>query len=134
MWLGCIPMYFIQLVWVPLSPIFKIGRQSKYLLAIYWKWLNLFWVTIVLNFSIKFTNRLWKLLNPLLPPTLALTWTKLKQDFLKRKNLNRPHGFGRSTIDFLYGHIEKNLKTLMNNFSIILNPIWKLFMNIVKVK
>lgn len=114
----CIPVYLIQLVWITLSPLIKIGRNSKYLLAIYVKWLNLFWLTIILNFSIKFTNSLRELrivLNSLLP-TLVFIWTKYKQSFIKLKTL-KPY-YGSSTLMiyfFIWTYGEEQLKTFINN-------------------
>ena len=53
-------------------------KEKQIPTSVYLKWMDLFWVKIILNILIKFTKRPWELLLVLNPlhPTLAFGWTK----------------------------------------------------------
>ena len=92
MWWKCILVNLIQLVWMPLNSLLKIGMKSKYSSAIYLKWLNLLWVTIILSFLIKFTNRIgecyWYEIRSLHPPAYACIYMGREEtEFLKTQNV-----------------------------------------------
>ena len=72
-----IPVYVIHMGLMALSLLLKIRRKSKYLLAIYLKWLNLSWVIVALNFLMKFPIDSRTVIGTkFAPPALVFIWTK----------------------------------------------------------